>query len=257
MRLFDTHCHLDFSPFSDDITHHLNLAQQQAVVRLLIPSIGASNWETLDKLAKQYASIYYALGIHPYFIDGQSLADLTTLEQRLTNRSEHCVAVGECGLDAMIEMDLALQERLFVRQIELAQSFQLPLILHARKTHNRLIQLLKKHRFTHGGVLHGFSGSYQQAMQFVEIGFYIGVGGVITYPRANKTRLAIAQLPLDALVLETDSPDMPLMNEQGKPNHPQNLSKILRELALLKNTSTQTIAENVWKNSNLAFNICE
>jgi TatD DNase family protein len=157
----------------------------------------------------------------------------------------------------MVKVDMALQERIFIHQIEMANQYQLPIILHSRKTDNRLLQLLKQNRFQYGGVLHGFSGSYQQAMQFIECGFYIGVGGVITYPRAKKTRQAVAQLPLEKLVLETDSPDMPLNGHQGKANHPKMIGEIVSCLASLKGMSRQTIAENVWKNGNLAFGICE
>ncbi|MEF1285769.1 TatD family hydrolase [Vibrio sp. M250220] len=257
MRLFDTHCHLDFECFSEHFADHLETARRHQVERVLLPSIGMSNWQKVISLAEHHTGVYYALGMHPLFLNQQSEHQVTELRLLLERQQDLCVAVGECGLDAMIDVDMELQDRLFVQQVELAIEFKLPLILHSRKTHNRLLQILKQKQFKFGGVLHGFSGSYQQAMQFVELGFYIGVGGVIAYPRANKTRLAIAQLPLDALVLETDSPDMPLMNEQGKPNHPQNLNKILLELALLKNTSTQTIAESVWKNSHVLFNICE
>ncbi len=157
----------------------------------------------------------------------------------------------------MIDVDQARQEAFFEPQLLLAKQLGLPLVLHSRKAHNRLLQLIKQHSFTNGGILHGYSGSYQQAKQFVDMGFYIGVGGVITYPRANKTRQAIASLPIDSLVLETDAPDMPLYGQQGKINSPHFLTQTLLELTQLKKISTQTIAENVWKNAFSALNICE
>ncbi|NOH80674.1 TatD family deoxyribonuclease [Vibrio sp. RE86] len=257
MRLFDTHCHFDFEVFSQDFEAQLTQAHDSGVERFVIPSIGLSNWQTVSMLSSQYTSIYHALGLHPYFLNAQSEDHLPILEEKLAERSMKCVAVGECGLDAMIDVPAELQEHLFLAQIELAKRYKLPLILHARKTHNRLLQLLKEARFNNGGVLHGFAGSYQQAMQFVEMGFYIGVGGVITYPRANKTRQAVTQIPLKNLVLETDAPDMPLNGHQGKSNHPKMIGEILSCLASLKQESEQTIAENVWNNSNLAFGICE
>ncbi|KJY82253.1 deoxyribonuclease [Vibrio galatheae] len=257
MRLFDTHCHLDFDVFAADLDGHIDAAKQAGVERFVIPSIGPSNWRKVADLADQYSSIYYALGIHPYFIDPDSHTYQKQLRQLLTERPAQCVAVGECGLDAMVGIDRLRQEQIFVQQVELAQAFQLPLIIHIRKTHNRLLQLLKQYRFSYGGVIHGFSGSYQQAMQFVDMGFFIGVGGVITYPRASKTRQAIIQLPLESIVLETDSPDMPLNGHQGKENHPKMLAQIVSCLASLKGMSKQTVAERVWKNSNSAFGICE
>ncbi|EGU48879.1 putative deoxyribonuclease YjjV [Vibrio ichthyoenteri ATCC 700023] len=257
MRLFDTHCHLDFAPFESDVEQHIQLAQQAGVERLLLPATGRENWSRLESLSQQFSSLYYAMGFHPYFLAQQSLGDIAILDAKIATRDSRCVAIGECGLDAMVDVPMALQEAFFIAQVELAQQAQLPLILHGRKTHNRLIQLLKQSRFAYGGILHGFSGSYQQAKQFVDLGFYLGVGGVITYPRANKTRQAVAQLPLSSLVLETDAPDMPLMGYQGESNHPKRLPLILEQLAQLQKKDRQTVANNVWYNSNLALKICE
>jgi len=257
MRLFDTHCHLDFDCFSIEFEQHLHTARQQAVERMVLPAIGPSNWTKIITLAQQHSGLYYGLGMHPLFLNKASERHFTELRLLLERQDDLCVAVGECGLDAMIEVDMDLQERIFVQQVDIATEFKLPLILHSRKTHNRLLQLLKQKQFKYGGILHGFSGSYQQAMQFIECGFYIGVGGVITYPRANKTRQAIAQLPVESLVLETDAPDMPLNGHQGKANHPKMIGQILACLASLKGLPEQTIAEIVWKNSNFVFSICE
>lgn len=257
MRLFDTHCHLDFAPFAANIEQHLQSAQQTGVERLLLPATGVENWSRLALLSEQFPSIYYALGFHPYFLAQQSHDAVAALDEKIASRGSRCVAIGECGLDAMVDIPMAQQEAFFLDQVALAKQHRLPLILHARKTHNRLIQLLKQSRFEYGGILHGFSGSYQQAMQFIDLGFYLGIGGVITYPRANKTRQAVAQLPLSSLVLETDAPDMPLMGYQGEPNHPKRLPMILEHLGQLQQQDRQTVAENVWRNSNLALNICE
>lgn len=257
MRLFDTHCHFDFDTFQDDFESQLQSANKHGVTRFVIPSIGPSNWAKLQQMATEHASIYFALGMHPYFLNQQSMDELFSLKELLNQRGKQCVAVGECGLDAMVEIDMTLQEKVFIEQVRFATSCQLPLILHCRKTHNRILQILKQEKFQYGGILHGFSGSYQQAMQFIELGFFIGVGGVITYPRANKTRQAIVRLPVEKLVLETDSPDMPLNGHQGKANHPKMIGEILSCLASLKGMSRQTIAEIVWKNSNSAFGICE
>ncbi|WP_434997035.1 TatD family hydrolase [Vibrio scophthalmi] len=257
MRLFDTHCHLDFAPFAANIEQQLQSAQQVGVERVLLPATGPENWSRLASLSEQFPALYYALGFHPYFLTQQSLNDVKLLDVQMTERVSRCVAIGECGLDAIVDVPMVQQEAIFIAQIELAKHHRLPLILHGRKTHNRLIQLLKQARFEYGGILHGFSGSYQQAMQFIDLGFYLGIGGVITYPRANKTRQAVAQLPLSALVLETDAPDMPLMGYQGEPNHPKRLPLVLQHLAQLQNKDRQTVADNVWRNSNLALNICE
>lgn len=253
--LFDTHCHLDFAAFADDFSAHLQAANESGVMRFLAPATGPENWQRLQQLSAEYPTLFIALGFHPYFLSHSVLDDIDKLDRQLAQRPSQCVAVGECGLDFAIPTCATLQESFLLAQIELAQQYQLPLILHCRKAHNRLLQLLKQARFAYGGVLHGFSGSYQQAMQFVDLGFKIGVGGTITYPRANKTRTAIAQLPLDALVLETDAPDMPLMGYQGEINHPKRVSQIFDVLLQLRSEDKQTVAKIVWKTSNSLFNI--
>ncbi len=257
MKLFDTHCHFDFEVFQDDFEHHLALAQQQGVSRILIPSVGQSNWSRIQNLAQQQASLFYALGFHPYFLEDNVEQHLKQLEQHLLERRPQCVAVGECGLDFAIDVPAPLQEKALEIQFELARCFELPVILHSRKAHNRLIQMVKAAKLPKGGVVHAFAGSYQQAMEWVKLGFFIGVGGTITYPRANKTREAIQQLALENLIIETDAPDMPILGYQGEPNHPAKLIAVFNELVKLRSGKKQSIASQLWENSNFVFNICE
>nr|QIH43250.1 TatD family hydrolase [Vibrio ziniensis] len=250
LRLFDTHCHFDFDEFASSFSEQISAATHAQVDKILIPSVGLSNWLRVKNLAAQYpATLRYALGFHPYFLEQFSDEQLQLLEDELALRESPCVAVGECGLDSMVEANSSLQERVFIAQLSIAQHARLPIILHSRKTHNRLLQLIKQQRFTQGGVLHAFSGSEQQAKQFIDLGFKIGIGGVITYPRANKTRQAISRLPIEALVLETDAPDMPLCGRQGQTNHPKYLIHVLEELALLRDEDQEQLASQLWANS--------
>ncbi len=254
LKLFDTHCHFDFDEFAHSFSDELEQAQSAYVERILIPSVGQMNWLRVRKLAAQYPSnVSYALGFHPYFLDSFSDTQIDELEQLLSQKDPACVAVGECGLDGVVDVDASLQEHVFSAQLDLAEQAHLPVILHSRKTHNRLLQIIKSHRFSQGGVLHAFSGSTQQAKQFIDLGFKIGVGGVITYPRANKTRQAITALPIEALVLETDAPDMPLCGLQGQANHPKYLGKVLDELATLRGADKAEMAEQLWINSVSVF----
>ncbi|MGY5767904.1 TatD family hydrolase [Vibrio cincinnatiensis] len=256
-RLFDTHCHLDLSPFSITLESELGLAQKRGVERFLIPSVGPQNWATVERLAQQHVnSFYYALGIHPHFLPSQAPHSLfSLLEAYLAQSGKACIAVGECGLDATISDSAQHQETILKGQLAIAQSARLPVVLHSRKTHNRLLQIIKQSRFTQGGVIHAFSGSEQEAKQFIALGFMLGVGGVITYPRANKTRRAVAALPLEHLVLETDSPDMPLCGFQGQTNTPSQLPLILDELASLKQQAPNDVAHMIWENSHRLFNL--
>ncbi len=257
MKLFDTHCHFDFDEFQDDFEHNLKLAEEQGVSRILIPSVGPSNWSNIQTLAKQNPDLYYALGFHPYFLDQSFEQYLLQLEQYLSHECTQCVAIGECGLDFAIDVPVLLQEQALEIQFELARRFDLPVVLHSRKAHNRLIQMVKAAKLPKGGVVHAFSGSYQQALEWVKLDFYIGVGGTITYPRAKKTREAIQKLALENLVIETDAPDMPILGYQGQPNHPAKLIHVFNELVELRCGKKQPIASQLWKNSNFAFRICE
>ena len=267
--LFDTHCHADFEAFEQHIVidqgttldqsidRYLEEAKQAQVEKILIPSIGQNNWRKLEKIAQSYPNVYYALGFHPYFLEQAGEVQFEELRQLLSSKNSQCVAIGECGLDFFVGVEREKQERFFVQQMELAKTFELPLIIHERKSYNRLIELIKQHNFTFGGVIHGFSGSEQQALAWIKLGFYIGVGGTITYPRAQKTRTTIAKLPLECLVLETDAPDMSMSGNQGNVNHSKYLVTILNELFLLRKEPKQSIATQVWQNSHRAFGICE
>ncbi|PJC86125.1 deoxyribonuclease [Vibrio sp. HA2012] len=248
--LFDTHCHLDFEPFQRDLDGEISRARQAGVERLFIPSIGAANWERVAWIAQQYTSACYGLGMHPYFMHQHQPEHLLLLERQLKYAPSSCVAIGECGLDfALKETDEHRQMELFEQHIALAGKYHLPLILHCRQAHQTMLRMLKMAQIPSGGVLHGFSGSYQQAKSFVDLGFYIGVGGTITYPRANKTRQTISSLPLDCLLLETDAPDMPLFGYQGMDNHPRMLKNVLNELIVLRKEKEQTVASQIWLNS--------
>ncbi len=253
VRLFDTHCHMD--AFAEDLHGAFNRAYDSGVDKFMIPACGVFNWDKVEAIAEHHKGVRFSLGIHPHFIKQYSTeqhgsSDLQLLDEKLSRRSDKCVAVGECGLDFYHSREKeGLQKYLFTSQVQLANQYRLPLILHCRKAHQEMVKILKAEQVSYGGVIHAFSGSIQQAMDYIELGFYIGVGGVITYPRAKKTRETISQLPLTALVLETDSPDMPLFGRQGERNHPENIKYILDALVMLRKEPAQIIARQIYKNS--------
>lgn len=250
LKLFDTHCHLDMDAFSLSLESILDDARHLGVKRFVIPGCSRSNWDSVRKIANKHQDIYFALGLHPYYIEQHTSNDLDELDKQLALRSIKCVALGECGLDFYLSRDTEQKQKAFLtEQIRLANKYQLPIILHNRKAHQDLIQILRREKPEHGGVIHGFSGSFQQAMDFIRLGFFIGVGGTITYPRAVKTRNTIAQLPSEWLVLETDSPDMPLCGKQGQINTPKSIKTILDELALIRNEAKLPLAEVIYENS--------
>lgn len=240
IELVDSHCHLDFSDFDLDRIDVLARAKAKGVHHFLVPGIGAHNWQSVLALANQHAGVYAALGIHPYFLATFDNSHLQLLDEYLATE-KGVVAVGEFGLDKMIDFPFEQQLHICKQQLLLAKQYDLPVILHCRKAHNELIQLLQQVKLPRGGVIHGFSGSSQLGIQYIKLGFKLGIGGVITYPRAGKTRQAVSELPLASLLLETDSPDMPIKGYQGVRNEPANITEVLQELVKLRPESEKVI----------------
>ncbi|MFT5838956.1 MAG: TatD DNase family protein [Flavobacteriales bacterium] len=206
-----------------------------------MPGTQASQWQKQIDLCFLYPQLRFSLGLHPYFLNSFKPAHLVKLINLLDQYQNKVLALGEIGLDSHIDVDWKLQIHVFEQQLQIAEKHKLPVILHHRNSHNELIRILKTSKFSLGGIVHAFSGSLQQAQTYIDLGFKIGVGGGITYSRANKTRKTIAQLPLSSLVLETDAPDMPLMGKQGQRNSPEYLPEILECLLLLRKESKQEI----------------
>ncbi len=248
----DTHCHFDFPPFTDELSDALSLLKQAKVDGLIIPSVLAVHFDRVLNLANQHREIYAALGLHPIYFHTES--DLDSLTEKLKSKPNKLVAIGEIGLD---KYDLTIewsQQLLFFRaQLKLAKQFDLPVLIHSRRAHDVVFRELSQIDLPCKGVIHGFSGSYEQAMQFVKLGYAIGVGGVISYARANKTRNAIAKLPLTSLVLETDAPDMPLSGQQGKINRPEYISQIFQVLSELRDEPSSKIRDTILTNTLTLF----
>ncbi|MGC7590683.1 TatD family hydrolase [Bisgaard Taxon 46] len=263
MPFFDTHTHLDYlqadtgEPLGDLVAN----ASKAGVEKILIVGILEKYFENLEKITALYPdNLYYGLGLHPLYIQQHSYADLDKLEERLRARTANCRAVAEIGLERAIPE--LLTDELWKKQCEFletqlffAQQYDLPVSLHSRKAHDQIFTFLKRVSLKKCGIIHGFSGSYEQAKRFVELGYKIGVGGTITYQRANKTRETIRRLPLDCLVLETDTPDMPVFGFQGKPNRPERIANIFQYLCELRSESPEEIRQVTWQNSELLFAI--
>ncbi len=246
--LFDSHCHLDFDDFAEDRTAVIERARQAGVVAILIPGVSRKR-SSEPPIQTSALELFYGYGLHPYFIAEHETTDMEWLEQQL-QRYPNAV-VGEVGLDRHCP-DYDQQQALFSAQVELACQFQRPLIIHHRQSQADLIHILKRYRAqlpSPAGVIHAFSGSYEQAQAWLDLGFLIGVGGVISYARAQKTRHTIARLPLAALLLETDAPDMPLAGFQGQRNEPARIVGVLQTLAELTGVSEPQLAEQTTANA--------
>ena len=206
----DTHCHLDAPEFDADRSAVRAQAAAQGVCHCVIPAVERSNWDTVRTLAHQHGDSY-ALGIHPLYTARAEEEDLQHLARYLEQHhaDPRLVAIGEIGLDHFVPgLDPARQERFYRAQLQLARRFDLPVILHVRRSADKLLKGLRDVP-VRGGIAHAFNGSLQQAQAFIALGFKLGFGGAVTYDRALQLRRLATELPGDALVLETDAPDIP------------------------------------------------
>lgn len=247
----DSHCHLDFSEFDKNRTALLEECEKAGIGRFLIPGTRAASWSKQISLQQQFPQCDLAFGLHPYFLNDVNPMHFQQLESLLASHSKVC-ALGEIGLDYAIEVPTDVQLQALDAQLALAKQFALPIILHQRKAHHHLIRSLKA-QVPIAGVVHAFSGSLQQAEDYLALGIKLGIGGTISYPRAQKTRTTVAAVPLDMLLLETDSPDMPLYQQQGKANTPMAIPQVARHLAQLKGISERQVRQQCWQNYRSLF----
>ena len=257
----DTHCHLDAAEFHADAPAVRARARQAGVGRLVIPGVAVGNFQTVRELAHQNGDVY-ALGIHPLYVAQSVDADLATLDAELTLRLDdpRLVAVGEIGLDFFVpELQLSplreKQEFFYREQLLLARRHDLPVILHVRRSADRLLKHLRELAPPGGwhGIAHAFNGSAQQAQAFIDLGLKLGFGGAMSFEAARQIRQLATELPLQALVLETDSPDIPPQwlyqsaeaRAAGAPqgrNEPAELPRIAQVLAGLRGMPIEALA---------------
>jgi len=205
----DTHCHLDAAEFSGEIDAVRQRARAAGVVHCVLPAVLPANFDAVRELAHRHGDSY-ALGIHPLCTGSAGDEDLALLDRALAAAREdpRLVAVGEIGLDYFVPgLDGARQEHFYREQLRLARRHGLPVLLHVRRSADQLLRELR--RTPVAGIAHAFNGSLQQAQEFVKLGFRLGFGGTVTYERALQVRRLACALPVEALVLETDAPDIP------------------------------------------------
>jgi len=248
MKFIDTHCHLDAAEFGGQQNAWLAAARANGVTCVIVPAVAHDNFPVVQALCAQSPECAPAYGIHPMYTDHAQPEDLTILRNYLGR--EETVAVGEIGLDFFIEhYDRARQEYFFIEQLKLAREFDLPVLLHIRRAQDIILKHLRQYP-VRGGIAHAFNGSAQQAGEFIKLGFKLGFGGAMTYPRATRLRQLAATLTLDSLVLETDAPDIPpAFLERGIPNAPEYLPQIAATLAELRGLTLTDIAHITSENA--------
>lgn len=290
MQFTDSHCHLDFTEFQHELPQLLTQCQQLNINRIIVPSVNPENWKRVLSLPAQAHStqesnivnISCCLGIHPWFLilqdnylnkESAKNIDLAFYEAQLkqavikhsnTNTHSNIVAIGECGIDVFkakkntkseqaLADNLNLQQAFFEMQLQIAKNNNLPVVVHHCQSHHLILPLLKKSKLSQGGVIHAFSGSYQQAKAYVDLGFKLGIGGTITYARSKKTINAVKRLPLSSLLLETDAPAMPPFGQQGLINTPLNIIMIFQALSSIRDEPEVIIAKQIESNVEQLF----
>lgn len=249
--LIDTHCHLDAREFDADRPAVLARLRAAGLVSVILPAVEVNNFEVVREMAAGEPGFAYALGIHPLYVDRADEDALGHLRQALESHRDDpaLVAVGEIGLDHFVPgLDRDRQERFFQAQLQLAARFSLPVILHVRRAQDTVLKHLRRHRVV-GGIAHAFNGSLQQAQAFVSLGFVLGFGGAMTFPRARRIRALASDLPASALVLETDSPDISPAWRHPARNEPAELPRIAQTLAELRSTSVDEIIAHCASNA--------
>jgi TatD DNase family protein len=243
----DSHCHLDAAEFGGEQDRLVAAAAQQGVCGIVVPAVACSNFTAVAALAARHPNCVYALGIHPLYVAQAQETDLAAMRVAVAQAiQDPClVALGEIGLDFFVpeSKQAALrekQEHFFSEQLKIARDFELPVLLHVRRAQDTILKHLRRIRV--GGIAHAFNGSFQQAEQFIALGFKLGFGGAMTFPRALQLRRLARQLPLDAIVLETDAPDMaPAWLHPGI-NTPDQIARIGLALATLREIPPDQLA---------------
>lgn len=261
LKWIDTHCHFDFAAFDSDRASVWERAQSFGVQALIIPGVDRTKGERLSEFCHNQPW-FYSLGLHPCFVDRHQDKDLDWLEQSLGKRGNDCtldgdnkdykhtdfsipIAIGEIGLDFRPQFDENSRRRqleLFEAQLSIAKRHGLAVILHAVKAHDQVAASIRRSGITSGGIVHGFSGSVQQAHAYLDLGFKLGLGGAFTHNRAQRLRRTLTSLPSSAWLLETDAPDMPPAFAASARNSPEQIPVIAQAYSRLASLELESFS---------------
>jgi TatD DNase family protein len=242
VQLIDSHCHLDAPEFDADRMAVLQQARDAGVVAQVVPAVTHASWTGLRELCERESDLHPGYGLHPMFLAEHRREHLDTLSDWLEHN--RAVAVGEFGLDYYVDgLDRDEQQHYFEAQLAIAAERKLPVILHARRAHEEVLLALKRFDGRLRGVIHSYAGSAEQAKQLFELGFMLGIGGPVTYPRAQRLRSIVAEMPIDHLLIETDAPDQPLCAHRGERNLPSRVREVAACIAALRDCEVEQVAE--------------
>lgn len=252
-HLIDSHCHLDFDIFDNDRDQVMQRAVDNNIDDIIIPGTQQKYWHRIKHLCSQNKQLHACYGLHPYWVNEHDKAHIEQLNKYIDTARP--VAIGECGLDFRAQQaNRQTQLYYFEAQLDIAVNNQLPVVIHSVKATETVIQTIKKFKELKG-MVHSYSGSSEQAMQLIDLNFYISAGGNVTYDNAKKIRQVIKDIPLTSLLLETDAPDQPDLKHFDKRNEPAYLVNTLQTIAALREEDANSIASQTTKNAKDLFDI--
>jgi TatD DNase family protein len=256
-QLIDTHCHLDAAEFAADRDAVYQRARDAGVMTQIIPAVTRANFDDVATVCRRNPGCLPAWGMHPMYI--QVHRDTHLADLRAWIESWRPVAIGEIGLDLFVpELDYATQEHFYIEQLKIAREFDLPVLLHCRRANDQILKQLRRFRPS-GGIAHAFSGSRQQADAYIKLGFKLGFGGAFTWTRASNLRALARELPMEAMVLETDSPDIPpaWLDTENRRNEPAELAAIARCLAEIRGITVSEVVRQTSVNARAVLRMNE
>jgi TatD DNase family protein len=251
--IIDTHCHLYLPEFNNEIDAFIKRAKENGIKKIYLPAINSETTNALLSLEEKHPDICVAMvGLHPCYVKSDYIDELKKVEDFLNQRK--FVAIGECGLDFYWDKTFVKEQYLVLeQQIEWALQYNLPIILHTRNATQETIDVIKQYKNSNlKGIFHCFGGTIEEANQIIDMGFYLGIGGVVTYKNSGLD-VVLKEINLDFIVLETDAPYLSPVPNRGKTNEPANLKIIAEKIASIKNTSYDVVAEVTSRNSEKLF----
>ncbi|MCX8124455.1 MAG: TatD family hydrolase [Spirochaetes bacterium] len=253
MELIDVHCHLESEHFAGKLHSIIEKAKSVGVIALITCAIVPDEWELSQKISTQHKEVYFALGVHPWYISENFFNELYKLTQ--VSDTKYC-AIGEIGLDAKTNIDMQLQKKFFEDQVAIANELGKPIIVHCRGAFNELIASLKRvGTLTAGGVIHSYSGNLEITKQLIPFGFYFSFGGAVTFRNSKKKLEVLKFIYPDYVLLETDSPDIPPVEKSGHINVPENIIYVVTAVSELIEKPQEEIARITTSNAKKLFNL--
>lgn len=255
MKIFDTHAHYDDEAFDDDRDELLKSVRASGIEVIVDIACSMETSRRMPAFISRYDFMYGTVGVHPDDVCGLTVADMDELAK--LSKEEKVIAIGEIGLDYHCDdINKELQKKWFAAQLDLARELNLPISIHSRDAAKDTLDVMRaEHAESISGVMHCFGYGVEMARQFLDMGYYLGIGGVVTFKNGRKLKEVVEYAPLDRIVLETDCPYLSPVPFRGKRNHSGNLTYVVSEIASLKGLSEEQVCESTYKNAQALYRI--